>query len=182
MDPVIFDLQPNLTGELVELRPLRPSDWNSLFDVAADPLIWQQHPANDRYKEEVFRAFFQDALECRGAFVVVDRQSSRIIGSTRFYGFDSKKSEIEIGWTFLSRHYWGGSYNRDMKQLLLNHAFRFVATVVFYVGENNIRSQKAMEKIGGIRDSVVDGFSRGTAVKNVRFIIPRAEFLPGESG
>jgi RimJ/RimL family protein N-acetyltransferase len=182
MDAVLFDLQPTLTGDLVELRPLRANDWKDLFEVAADPLIWQQHPASDRYKEEVFRGFFQDALECGGAFVVIDRQSSRIIGSTRFYGFDPKKSEIEIGWTFLARQYWGGSYNRDMKRLLLNHALRFVETVVFYVGKNNIRSQKAMEKIGGIRDGVVERFSQGTVVKNVRFIIPRVEFLPGESG
>jgi len=150
-----FDLRPNLIGELIELRPLRPEDWNDLFAVASDPLIWEQHPESDRYKEEIFKVFFREALECRGAFVIVDTTSQQIIGSTRFYGYDPEKSEIEIGWTFLARKYWGGRYNRELKQLMLDHAFKFVESVVLLVGENNIRSQKATEKVGGIRDGLV---------------------------
>ena len=150
-----FDLRPNLIGELIELRPLRPEDWNDLFAVASDPLIWEQHPESDRYKEEIFKIFFREALECRGAFVIVDTTSQQIIGSTRFYGYDPEKSEIEIGWTFLARKYWGGRYNRELKQLMLDHAFKFVESVVLLVGENNIRSQKATEKVGGIRDGLV---------------------------
>ena len=151
-----FELQPNLKGELIELRPLRPEDWNDLFAVASDPLIWEQHPESDRYKEEIFKVFFREALECRGAFVIVDTTSQQIIGSTRFYGYDPEKSEIEIGWTFLARKYWGGRYNRELKQLMLDHAFKFVESVVLLVGENNIRSQKATEKIGGIRNGMVE--------------------------
>ena len=150
-----FDLQPNLKGELIELRPLTLDDWDDLFAVASDPLIWEQHPESDRYKEEIFKVFFREALECRGAFVIVDTTSQQIIGSTRFYGYDPEKSEIEIGWTFLARKYWGGRYNRELKQLMLDHAFKFVESVVLLVGENNIRSQKATEKIGGIRDGLV---------------------------
>jgi len=150
-----FDLQPNLRGELIDLRPLRPEDWDDLFAVASDPLIWEQHPESDRYEEDVFKIFFREALECRGAFVIVDTTSRQIIGSTRFYGYDLEKSEIEIGWTFLARKYWGGRYNRELKQLMLDHAFKFVESVVLLVGENNIRSQKATEKIGGIRDGLV---------------------------
>src|SRR5262245_20274397 len=134
-----FDLQPNLKGELVELRPLRPEDWDARFAVASDPLIWEQHPERDRYQKDVFQVFFREALESGGAFVVIDRSSQQIIGSTRFYGYDPEKSEIEIGWTFLARKYWGGHYNAEMKRLLLNHAFKFVETVVFFVGENNVR-------------------------------------------
>src|SRR5438477_12838473 len=150
-----FDLQPNLKGELIELRPLRPEDWNDLFAVASDTLIWEQHPESDRYKEEIFKVFFREALECRGAFVIVDTTSQQIVGSTRFYGYDPEKSEIEIGWTFLARKYWGGRYNRELKQLMLAHAFQFVENVVFFVGENNIRSQKAMEKISATRNGIV---------------------------
>jgi RimJ/RimL family protein N-acetyltransferase len=148
---IVFDLQPHLKGELIELRPLKPNDWDELFAVASDPLIWEQHPERDRYKEDVFRVFFKEALDSGGAFVIIDRKTQRIIGSTRFYGFGPKKSEIEIGWTFLARRYWGGRYNAEMKRLLLNHAFRFVESVVFFVGEDNVRSQKAMEKIGAIK-------------------------------
>src|SRR5262245_42418655 len=134
-----FKLQPNLKGELIELRPLAPNDWDELFAVASDSLIWEQHPERDRYKEDVFRTFFKNAMQSGGAFVIIDRKTHQIIGSTRFYGYDPEKSEIEIGWTFLARKYWGGRYNAEMKRLLLNHAFKFVENVVFFVGENNVR-------------------------------------------
>ena len=171
---VSFDLQPNLKGELIELRALRPEDWDDLFAVASDPLIWEQHPESDRYKEDVFRVFFKEALESGGAFVVVDKKSQQIIGSTRFHGYDPEKSEIEIGWTFLARKCWGGRHNREMKQLMLAHAFKFVENVVFYVGEKNIRSQKATEKIGGIRNGMVEKtYGNRTPSLNVRYVIKR---------
>jgi N-acetyltransferase len=150
-----FDLQPHLKGELLELRPLTPEDWDDLFAVASDALIWEQHPESDRFKEDVFRVFFREAMESGGAFVVIDKKTQEIIGSTRFYGYDPAKSEVEIGWTFLARKYWGGRYNAEMKRLLLDHAFQFVEAVVFLVGEKNFRSQKAMEKIGAIREGLV---------------------------
>jgi RimJ/RimL family protein N-acetyltransferase len=168
-----FDLQPNLKGELIELRPLTSEDWDDLFSVASDPLIWEQHPESDRYKEDVFKVFFREALESRGAFVIIDK-SGRIIGSTRFYGYDPEKSEIEIGWTFLARKYWGGRYNRELKQLMLDHAFKFVESVIFYVGENNIRSQKATEKIGGIKNGMVEKvYGNRPPSFNVRYVIKR---------
>jgi N-acetyltransferase len=169
-----FDLQPHLKGELIELRPLAPEDWNDLFAVASDPLIWEQHPESDRYKEEVFNVFFREALESGGAFVVIDKKSRQIIGSTRFYGYHPEKSEIEIGWTFLTRKYWGGRYNREMKKLMLAHAFKFVKNVVFYVGESNIRSQKAMEKIGAIRNGIVKRvYGNHPPALNVRYVITK---------
>ena len=145
-----FELQPHLVGDLLELRPLRPEDWESLFAVASDPLIWEQHPAHDRYQEEVFREFFHEALASGGAFVVTDRKTQKIIGSSRYFGFDSGKREIEIGWTFLARSHWGGKYNAELKHLMLGHAFKFVESVVFLIGPQNVRSQKAREKIGGV--------------------------------
>ena len=146
-----FDLQPALKGELLTLRPLRPEDFDQLYAVASDPLIWEQHPANDRYKQGVFKEFFRVALECGGAFVAIDSRDGRIIGSSRFHGYDQEKSEIEIGWTFLARSHWGGVYNGEMKRLMLRHAFKFVDNVVFLVGPQNLRSQRAMEKIGAVR-------------------------------
>src|SRR5947208_7458818 len=146
-----FDLQPILNGELIKLRPLRAEDFRDLYAVAADPLIWEQHPMSDRYKEEVFKAFFREAMESGGALIAVDSKDGRIIGSSRFYGYDKEKSEIEIGWTFLARSHWGGIYNKEMKRLMLRHAFQFVNSVIFVIGPRNLRSQKAIEKIGGIR-------------------------------
>jgi RimJ/RimL family protein N-acetyltransferase len=170
-----FDLQPHLKSEPIELRPLRPEDWCDLFAVASDPLIWEQHPESDRYKEEVFKIFFKDALESGGTFVVIDTENKRIIGSTRFHGYDPEKSEVEIGWTFLARKYWGGRYNREMKQLMLAHAFQFVENVVFYVGENNIRSQKATEKMGAIKNGMVKKvYGNRPPSLNIRYVIKKS--------
>jgi RimJ/RimL family protein N-acetyltransferase len=146
-----FDLQPTLRGELLELRPLRPEDFDDLYAVASEPRIWEQHPAGDRYQEEVFRVFFREALESGGALLALDAKDGRVIGSSRYYGYDEKKSEVEVGWTFLARSHWGGVYNGEMKQLMLRHAFRFVSNVVFLVGPQNHRTQRALEKIGGVR-------------------------------
>lgn len=147
-----FELQPTLAGELLVLRPLRLDDWDALYAVAADRLIWEQHPARDRWREEVFTTFFRDALESGGALAAIDRADGRIVGSSRFHGHDPERREIEIGWTFLARSHWGGVYNREMKALMLDHAFRFVDSVVFVVGPANFRSQRAVEKIGGVRE------------------------------
>jgi len=145
-----FDLQPVLKGELLELRPLRETDFDDLFAAAADPLIWEQHPESDRYKENRFRIFFREALESGGALVAIDNRDGRIIGSSRFHGYDRVKNEIEIGWTFLARSHWGGRYNGEMKRLMLEHAFKSVQRVNFVIGPDNRRSQRAVEKIGGV--------------------------------
>ena len=169
-----FDLQPHLKGESIELRPLTPEDWEDLFAVASDPLIWEQHPESNRYEKDVFNVFFREALESGGAFVVIDNKIQQVIGSTRFYGYDPEKSEIEIGWTFLARKYWGGQYNREMKSLMLNHAFKFVENVVFLIGEKNIRSQKAIEKIGAIRNGMVTRrYGDHPPAPNLKYVIKK---------
>jgi RimJ/RimL family protein N-acetyltransferase len=141
-----FDLQPRLVGDLLELRPLQAGDWEELFAAASDPKIWEQHPAYDRYKEEVFRDFFKDALASKGALVALDRKTGKIIGSSRYFQHES--GELEIGWTFLIRSRWGDGSNKEMKRLMLDHAFNFTPSVVFLIGSGNLRSRKAVEKIG----------------------------------
>jgi N-acetyltransferase len=163
-----FDLQPILNGELLGLRPLRAEDFRDLYAVAADPLIWEQHPIRDRYKEEVFKVFFREALDSGGALIAIDAKDGQVIGSSRFHGYDKERSEIEIGWTFLARSRWGGIYNREMKRLMLGHAFRFVNSVIFLVGPENLRSQRAVEKIGGVRvGSRPDGSGRQSFVYQI---------------
>src|SRR5262245_54331632 len=171
-----FDAQPRLTGELHELRPLRAEDYRDLFAVACDPLIWEQHPSSDRYQEEVFKAFFREALESRGALLVLDRKDGRVIGSSRYFGYDEATSEVEIGWTFLARSHWGGTYNREMKRLMLRHALQFVENVVFLIGPQNFRSQRAMEKIGGVRAGTRIG-SNGR--ESVVYLITATAFATG---
>jgi RimJ/RimL family protein N-acetyltransferase len=163
-----FDLQPFLKGDLLELRPLRAEDFRDLYAVAADPLIWEQHPCKDRYQEEVFAAFFREALESHGALIALDRKDGRVIGSSRYHGYDEQRSEIEIGWTFLARSHWGGAYNGEMKRLMVRHAFQFVSSVVFLVGPHNFRSQRAVEKNGGVRaGSRLDGSGRESLVYRI---------------
>jgi RimJ/RimL family protein N-acetyltransferase len=161
---VPFDLQPILTGDLIELRPLREEDFPALFAVASDPLIWEQHPEPDRCTEPVFRRFFRQAMDSGGAFLVLDRSDGGVIGSSRFAEYDDAASEIEIGWTFLARSHWGGMYNREMKRVMLTHAFRFVRRVVFRVGPNNRRSQRALEKIGAVSLGVQSDPLRGESL------------------
>ena len=168
-----FEPQPHLVGELLAIRPMRAEDWESLFAVASDPLIWVQHPANDRYQEEVFQEFFRQALESGGGFVVIDRKTEKIIGSSRYFGFDPVKSEVEIGWTFLARSHWGGQYNGELKRLMLDHAFKFVENVVFLIGPANVRSQKAVEKIGGVLIERREKTIRGESVEQVVYQIKK---------
>ena len=153
-----FDLQPTLRGDRLEVRPLTADDWQALYAVASDSLIWEQHPARDRYQIEVFRTFFDEALASGSAFVVVDKANGLVIGSSRFHGYDEAKSEVEIGWTFLSRLYWGGIYNGELKRLMLEHAFRFVDSVIFIIGAKNMRSQRAVAKLGAVlTDETAEG-------------------------
>lgn len=149
------NLQPVLNGPTVTVRPIVEADWDGLYAMASDPQVWALHPAKDRYQEAVFRKFFDEAIASGTGFTFVDNASGKLIGSSRYNGFDPDKSEIEIGWTFLGRDYWGGTYNGEIKKLMLDHAFSFVDTVLFWVGNTNWRSRKAVEKIGGkLRDGI----------------------------
>lgn len=130
---------------------MRHEDYSDLYAVASDPLIWEQHPERERYQEATFQKFFAEAMASKGALLALDAATGRVIGSSRYFGYDPTSSEIEIGWTFLARSHWGGRYNGEMKSLMLRHAFRFVERVVFLIGPQNVRSQRAIERIGGVR-------------------------------
>jgi RimJ/RimL family protein N-acetyltransferase len=143
-----FELQPTLTGHWVQLRPLVAEDFDALYAVASDPLVWEQHPEPLRYRREVFQKFFDGAMESKGAFVALDVASGRVIGSSRFYDYSPDRREVKIGYTFVGRDFWGGVYNSEMKKLMLDHAFHFVDRVLFEIGECNVRSQTAIQRIG----------------------------------
>jgi len=147
-DPPTFDLQPTLSGPRLLLRPLAAGDFDALYAAASDPLIWEQHPEPDRWTRQVFQSYFEGAMASGGAFAVVERKSGRIIGSSRYAHLDPEASEVEIGWTFLERAYWGGDWNGELKRLMVEHALRYVERVLFVVGVNNLRSQRALLKIG----------------------------------
>ncbi len=149
-----MNLQPTLKGELLELRPLNKFDYSQLYQAASDPLIWELHPQPERYKPEVFEKFFAEAIASKGALAILDSHTGEIIGSSRYYDYSPEKSSVVIGYTFITRKYWGGLYNRDLKKLMVNHALKSVKITLFHVGLHNIRSQKAMAKIGGINSGI----------------------------
>ena len=155
-----FDLQPLLEGKLVALRPLCAEDFDDLYAVASDPRIWEQHPARDRHEKAVFSEFFRESLASGGSLLALDAATRQAIGSSRFHGYSEESSEVEIGWTFLARSHWGGEYNGELNQLMLRHAFRFVDSVVFFVSLENRRSQRAVEKVGGVLQAEPDAAGR----------------------
>lgn len=175
-----MDRQPVLEDDRLVLRPLEAADWDALYAVASDPAVWELHPVNTRWQEPVFRAFFAEALREGGALIAIDRASGKVAGSSQFRGHDPQASQVEIGWTFLGRDHWGGETNRAMKRLMLGHALQTVERVVFRIGETNLRSRRAMEKIGGqLTDEreVIEG-PNGPIV-HVVYAITRAGFAAG---
>ena len=153
---IVFDFKPLLLDEHVSIRPLVPDDFEELYAVAKDPLIWEQHPNPDRYKKNVFELYFKGAIESNGAFMIYDTLTNHPIGSSRYYDFSIEKNLICIGYTFLARDHWGSTHNHALKKIMLNHAFKYVDSVIFHIGANNIRSQKAMEKLGGIKTNEIE--------------------------
>jgi RimJ/RimL family protein N-acetyltransferase len=152
-----LNLQPTLESDLLLLRPLKENEFELLFEVASDPLIWEQHPEPDRFKPEVFKKYFDSAIASKGAFIVIDKTNGKVIGCSRYYQYNEADKSVAIGYTFLSRKYWGGNYNRSMKKLMMDHAFQSICTIYFHIGENNYRSQEAIKKTGAKRTEMKNG-------------------------
>lgn len=175
----MFNLQPILENEIVKVEPLSSNDFEALFQVASDPLIWEQHPQPDRYKREVFQNYFNGAIESRGALLIRKLDNNEIIGATRFYDYDEDAMSILIGYTFFARAYWGSTYNKAVKGLMLDHAFKYVDAVYFHIGANNIRSQTSIQRLGAIKveEKLVAYYGEGI---NVNFVyrIEKASWKP----
>ena len=142
------DLQPTLAGATLLLRPLAPEDFDALHAAACDPEIWALHPEPTRWQREVYARYFESGLACGGALVAVERSSGVVVGSSRYYHWKPESGEITVGYTFLVRRLWGGTANAELKRLMLDHAFGFASEVRFEVGRDNLRSRRAMEKLG----------------------------------
>lgn len=178
MEHLIF--RPILTGALVTLKPMKAEDWDGMYKAASNPATWADHVKRDRFKEAVFRRFFDEGLSSGTAFSIFNNQTQTIIGSSRYHDYKAKKSEIEIGWTFIDCAYWGGKYNKEIKRLMLQHIFHFLDVVVFWVAKENLRSQAAMRKIGGkLQDGVYSKTDNGKQVPYVVFEIMKDDFFRG---
>ena len=140
-----------LQTERFFLEPLTPKDFNALYAVASDPLLWEQHPEADRWKRSKFRHFFQDGLtNDLGCFVIKEKRSGRPAGSIRFYGFNEADRCIGIGSTFIARELWGTAANREIKEAMLMRAFNAVNRVFFDIGPQNFRSIAAVTELGAV--------------------------------
>lgn len=172
-----LDLQPILTGPSLLLRPLRAEDREALYAVARDPEIWALHPAHDRHQRPVFDRLFDESMESGGALAVIDRSSAAIVGSSRYSFAFTEEGEVEIGWTFLARSYWGGAANRELKRLMLAHAFAHLPRVMFRVGPGNVRSRRALEKIGArLTERTHSAPAAGREACHLIYIVERSDF------
>jgi RimJ/RimL family protein N-acetyltransferase len=143
-----FNLQPDfLENKITKLIPLEEKHFEALFEAASDPLIWEQNPVNNRYQRDVFKTFF-DIIITKGSFLILDKETNEIMGTTSFYDYNPEKSSVAIGYTFITRKYWGGPYNKSNKKLMIDYAFQHVDSILFHVGAENFRSQKAVLKLG----------------------------------
>lgn len=179
----MFDFQPHLCGELIRVDPLDLADFDGLAQCAADPQIWALHPATNRWQRPAFEAYLRDALGDRGGLVVRDLASGAMIGFSRYSQRFSGPGRIEIGWTFLDRAHWGGGYNADLKRVMLKHALAYFDRALFRTGADNLRSRRAVEKIGARQidwDEVV--MIEGRAVVHVGYEIDRDAFANGPLG
>jgi len=169
--------QPTLVGPHLKTRPLQANDFDALFAAASDPQIWTLHPVPDRYTRPKFDIFFQTGIASRGAIVVEDRSNGGVIGTSRFTGYDAVQRKVEIGYTFLTRNHWGTGANRELKGLMLAHAFAHVDTVEFVVGIKNLRSRGAMEKLGGkLVRTIVEREPEGDLRESVVYVIEKEDW------
>ncbi|KIA95528.1 acetyltransferase [Pedobacter kyungheensis] len=160
-----FDLQPTLANDLIQIVPLKETDFEALFAVASDPLIWEQHPNKDRYQREVFENFFKGAMDSKGAFIVYEKETGKIVGSSRYYDLDETDSAVAVGYTFIAREFWGKGHNHALKTLMFDYAFRFVDKIILHIGATNFRSQKATEKLGATKVGEIEVAYYGEPVK-----------------
>ena len=175
--PMNFSIQPTLENENIKLITLQESDFERLFVVASDREVWAMHPNKERYKRQVFQNFFTGALQSKGAFLIIDKNSDEVLGSTRFYDFNEKDKSIFIGYTFYGIKSWGKNINSSVKKMMLDYIFDFVDKVVFHVGADNIRSVKAMNKLGAenLGEEEVAYFGEASKM-NVVFQIKKEEW------
>jgi RimJ/RimL family protein N-acetyltransferase len=174
---MIINLQPVLENELLRLQPLQQNDFERLYAVACDPLIWEQHPSNTRYQRDVFQNYFNGAMESGGAFLAIDKLSGAVAGSSRYYEYYEEERSILIGYTFLARQFWGGQYNPAMKRLMIDYAFTFVDTIYFHIGANNKRSQIAIERIGAVKKRALPVAYHGEAVNtNFEYVLTKEKW------
>jgi RimJ/RimL family protein N-acetyltransferase len=172
-----FSIQVPLENNSFRLVPLRADDFETLYAVANDPQVWEQHPNKNRFERPVFENFFADALLSQGAYLIQDKESNEVLGSTRFYKYNTDDNSIFIGATFYGTKTWGKGINPQVKKMMLDYIFDYVDTVYFHVGNNNERSKKAMDKLGAKKIALDEIPYHGEPNRiNVRYAIRKVDY------
>ena len=166
-----------LRGNYIYLGFLSPGDRETFRSLAKNELIWEFNkllPVDDNY-DVAFDEYFTEALDKNGlggqqAFVIRKTKDSSIIGMTRFYQVNPKEKTVLIGYTWYIPEVWGKVYNKECKLLLLQYVFEEMKfnRAELRVAHQNIRSQKAVEKIGGVKEGVLrkDGYRNDGSIKH----------------
>lgn len=172
-----FPTPKELETEHARLELLQEHDFDKLYQVASDPNIWEQHPNKDRWQREVFAIFFEGALQSGSAYLIYDKITGELAGSTRFYDYNEEDNSIFIGYTFYATRFWGTGINKEVKKAMLDYAFQFADLVHFHVGVVNMRSRKAMEKLGAKFVEIIPVAYHGEEVRdNVHYIIQKTDW------
>lgn len=172
-------LPSTLENELVKLELLKSDDFERLFAVAADSAIWEQHPVKDRYKREVFQLYFDSGIESKACYLVFDNTTGNLIGCTRYYNYNPEDKSIAIGYTFLATAYWGGMYNKAMKKLLFDEAFKYVDKVHLHIGKENMRSTKAALKLGLRKVRDINEDENGIKAGYIEYVVEKTNWQLG---
>ncbi|WP_323843179.1 isoleucine--tRNA ligase, N-acetyltransferase domain-containing [Moraxella sp. Pampa] len=134
------------------LRTLNKDDKDALFEKAKDPVIWELMPEK-RNEPEIFNPYFDKAIKEK-AFAIIDKKTGQIVGTTRFYDDKVSDDSIAIGYSFIAKDYWGTCANNEIKQAMLDYAFKQRNKVYFHIIKENERSKKSVEKLGAVYQSV----------------------------
>jgi RimJ/RimL family protein N-acetyltransferase len=168
----MINWQPlNLKNELITLVPMQEQHRETLYLTASDPKIWEQHPQHDRWQREIFDPYFDQGLQSGSGFIITDTANELIIGTTRYY--DITDHSVAIGYTFLTRPYWGGKHNMACKSLLLDYAFGYVDKVYLHIGPDNMRSIRGTAKLGASFVNSIPQVVNGQEVLRNEYVIEK---------
>ena len=175
-----MQFEPIIRGKYIDLERLTNDHILPLESIAIDPLIWQNLPFNitDKHSFETFikELLLKNLNDQQVTYVIRDKASRLVCGSTGFINIDAANHQLEIGPSWLSPIVWGTKSNIESKYLLLTFCFEraSIMRVEFRTREANIRSQKAIEKIGGVKEGLLrchrkndDGTFRNTIVYSI---------------
>ncbi len=174
-----------LVGEIIKLMPMEEFHFEELASLAKEKRIWEFIPADMSNQEKRYQVFSKAILErekgTQFPFVIYHQNDNKIIGSTRLMNIEPQHRKLEIGWTWLHPHYWATAVNLECKLLLLKFCFEDlkVIRVQLKTDENNIRSQKAIRKIGAQFEGVLRNDwirDNGTIRNSVYFSIIDSEW------